>query len=56
MGTMAMTNREYYDFIRENTNNRTITHVSNVGDDGYRKIYHVFFPKTYEWVEIIVRG
>ena len=53
MKTITMTSREFYNFEEENRSNNV--NISNVGDDGRRKIYHVFFRNTYEWLEIIVR-
>ena len=53
MKTITMTSREFYNFKEENRSNNV--NISNVGDDGCRKIYHIFFRNTYEWLEIIVR-
>ena len=53
MKTITMTSREFYNFEEENRSNNV--NISNVGDDGRRKIYHVFFRNTHEWLEIIVR-
>lgn len=55
MERLAMNSREYYNFLEEHRKNGTIVDAALVGDDGQRRIYHLFFLKTYKWLEIIVR-